>query len=907
VNPRYGVVPLSSPTVDKSASMFVGRHRQAEVHRLADMYDRVRLTAEPHLVVYSAPPGWGKTRIVQEFYRLLAARQPEPAYWPPTLVPSLGPAMSGFLALANERKTVRHREITVPTGASMPWLWLAPASGRLGDGSPAPVLDNLTNQISRHLPHLIARLERRRLLTRATYRTIVSTVPLLEIVELAESAAEVGDALMQAYTQWRRERQHDRSERRIDYVDDADRGAGVYQMLETLVEADTSKDRLPIVLILDDAHNLDGAALSFLQNAITGQLPLLAIATAWPEKLHTGSGPFGEYVTDAVTSDRVTTVELEPLTTDDLVEYVIAQLPQTDPRVVGRLAERAGGNPYALRLLLDVPRVRAATTEGRMELSVDEIDEIDGGLSNLLGQHWAELSHGVRQILVAAAMLGESFLDEVLVAGLGRIQLSEGLDAAIASAWIRVVAGAPGTLAFVERLRFEIARDQIPDVLSPTDRAQILSGALGAVRAQLPEEHSPRVRRMLLALHVMLATAVIETDLAGAAASAHELGDWARREHRRAEAIGYLQQAVHWHRLADGTGNAHELILCLIDLSSVLRAEHGSKAEGEPAALEALELADRDLPEDDELRIRVRCALVRSRRRREDAETYQSSLELIAEAEQMLAKLAEASPDLLRDVMSAKAGTLASNGDYQQAMAIARTLVAHCENNFGRLHRLTLDALEDFGFNARRAGLVQDAIGARRQVLARRTELISELGYLQTAAARDNLAFTLIAAGDDRLLDEAEQLVNDAYQAWSRAFGSDGIRPQRATLVRSKLWQRRGLAAERRGDQAAAEDLFGRASEAAARVVRLRRSRGVSSLAIALQRYGTALACQRLPAAIPQLEEALDIRGRMLRQDRTFWEVQDCARDLRWAHRRLGREAEANAVTRLYKLADDDR
>lgn len=106
--------------------MFVGRDRQAEIHQLEDLFEKVRATSQPHLTVLAAPPGWGKTRIVQEFYRSLAARQPQPAYWPLALVASADDRASGFVALTAERKTVRHRDIMVPPDAHIPWLWLAP-------------------------------------------------------------------------------------------------------------------------------------------------------------------------------------------------------------------------------------------------------------------------------------------------------------------------------------------------------------------------------------------------------------------------------------------------------------------------------------------------------------------------------------------------------------------------------------------------------------------------------------------------------------------------------------------------------------------------------------------------------------------------------------------------------------
>ncbi|MEU2613022.1 AAA family ATPase [Micromonospora sp. NPDC007271] len=884
--------------------MFVGRDRQAEVHQLEDLFDKVRATAQPHLTVLSAPPGWGKTRVVQEFYRSLAARQPQPAYWPSTLVPSVDGRTSGFVALTAERKTVRHRDIEVPPDAHIPWLWLAPASGRLGDGSPAPVLDNLTNQISRHLPHLIRRLERRQLLVRSTYRLIGAALPLPDLLELAETVLDMGEELIQAHTEWRRERRRSRESRHIDYGDEIDRGAQVYELLRTLIQSGRGEESLPIVLVLDDAHNLDPAAVSLVENALASDLPLLAIATTWPDRLTASDEPFPRYLREASSSAQIRKVELDRLTDDDLIAYVMSLHPRTDPQIAARLAERADGNPYALRLLLDAPRLRALTREGRIALGADEVARLDGGLNSLLAQHWAELSLGVRQVLVAASLLGESFLDNVLVAGLGRVQSSEGLDAALASSWIRSTGNTTGTIEFVERLRFRIAKDNVEDTLSPEERTGILTGALSAVRTLLAEEDLSDGRRILLTLHITLAVAGIETDLRAAAASASEIADVMRSEHRRTEAIRYLQQAESWLAQA-GRANSRERVQCLIDLSTVLRTEYG-REDGEPAAEQALRIADEHLAEDDELRIFARCALAWARRRRAETTAYASATKLVEEAKSMLEKLPEASPSIIRAVLSVRAGLAASDGDNQAALALHRVVLAHCENEFGRLHRHTLGALEEVGYQSLRVGAVNDAVATRRQVLARRTELIGRLGQLQTTASRNNLAFTLLQLGDDRSLAEAEQLTSEAYEAWCRAYGAEGRPTQRARLVRSQLWLRQGLRAEVRGDQETAAKLFARAAEESGAVVELRRGRGPEPLTLALQRHGAALAGQRDPAAVPHFERALDLHQRELRRNRSFWVVRRCAAELHWAHLRLGRQAEAQAVARLYRLDEND-
>ena len=58
---------------------FVGREHVAMVDRLVGAWECL---SRPRLVTLSGFPGWGKSRLVQELFRRLAASQSQPAYWP---------------------------------------------------------------------------------------------------------------------------------------------------------------------------------------------------------------------------------------------------------------------------------------------------------------------------------------------------------------------------------------------------------------------------------------------------------------------------------------------------------------------------------------------------------------------------------------------------------------------------------------------------------------------------------------------------------------------------------------------------------------------------------------------------------------------------------------------------------
>jgi len=863
--------------------MFVGADRHTKVDRLVSLFDRVRDEAIPMLVVYIAPPGCGKTRIVQEFYRRLAASQPDPRYWPDSLVPEPSIGTPGLADLTVGRKIVRHITLSVPEAAKIPWLWLAPPSARLGDGSPAPGLGHLTTQVAPHLRHLAARLH-----------------------------------------------SPDEPEPNLNHGDSA--GA----LVTTLNDL---ADRLGTVIVLDDAHDLDAATVRFVADVLGSDLPVLFVATTWPDRLNARNSPFTRYLAEAATADRILQVPLDPLTTDDIVGYVGRRFPGTDPATAAALADRTDRNPYLLRLLLGTPQVRSAIRDGRIALAPDDVGRLRGGVERLLRIHWTQLPIGVRQTLVTAALLGESVPEAVLIEAIASLRPAGGLAAALASGWLRATGS--GTVEFVERLRYQTARAAAPDVLSPAQRRAVLTDALDAVRHLLGDRTHPpdaATRHVLLATHVGLAAAGVEPNVLAAAASAAALADRARAQQRFQEAIRYLERAVAWTKRG-GQRASRQLVGYAVELATLIRVELG-RARSETAALNALKLAETQLPAHDELRIQAMLALARARRRRADWQAYQDCLRLLRRAERLVRSLPDPSPELIRDLWAFQASIAGYEGRRSEARDRARRLVAYCERLYGPYHRHTLAAIDDFAFHALRADDLTAAVEARRRILARRLNHANGSGQGQTAQARANLAGTLVRlddagttqagttqagttqagttqagttqAGTDRagsadagVLDEAEQLAVDAYTTWSRSYGIDADRTQQARLVLAQVLQRRGLRAERAGDLSQARDLFERAARETAAICDLRADRAAASRSLALMRHGVSLACLRDDTAIGVLTEALRLRENGLRQDRTVWEVRECAEFLSWAHQRFGSQREAITIRRLYRLRGD--
>ena len=105
---------------------FVGEQRRELVGRLLAEFDLVSQSGTPRWWSLEEDSGWGKTRIVHELYRRLAAeRQTGAKYWPPSLLPQAPVAKDAgsLMSLMSMRKQVIP-ELVVPEPEAVPqWFW----------------------------------------------------------------------------------------------------------------------------------------------------------------------------------------------------------------------------------------------------------------------------------------------------------------------------------------------------------------------------------------------------------------------------------------------------------------------------------------------------------------------------------------------------------------------------------------------------------------------------------------------------------------------------------------------------------------------------------------------------------------------------------------------------------------
>jgi hypothetical protein len=219
-----------------------------------------------------------------------------------------------------------------------------------------------------------------------------------------------------------------------EYVPDADDRAWMEPRLESLLGlseeavSDRSElfaawrmlfarvaDRGTAVLILEDLHWADDGLLDFIDEmvSISSEVPILIVTLARPELLERRQG-WGSGRTNCLST------HLAPLASATMSELVLGVVPDASASLVDRLVEHSGGVPLYAVELLRMLLARGAIEQvgaGRYRLTADVEDvPIPDSLHGLVGARIDEMSRDERSLIADAAILGQSFTVDGLVA-----------------------------------------------------------------------------------------------------------------------------------------------------------------------------------------------------------------------------------------------------------------------------------------------------------------------------------------------------------------------------------------------------------------------------------------------------------------------------------------------------------
>ena len=409
--------------------VFVGEERREIVADLVTAFDEIKGGGTSRLVTLVSMPGWGKTRIIQEFYSSLALEQNEPHYWPDSLVV----IEDGEEGILGARKLVHPAHMTErPDGAALDYMWWGisckkdPNSSNLEE-----VLDRAAEQVANHALGRQSLEELKGEFLGASVDLSTNLLSVLGLVGLVvfPPLGAAGTIVGAAKFAWDRREAFQRTKTAL--AERRAKGRPI-DLATSREEADDQLVRfltrwsakVPMVIVLDDAQWATERTISVLNQLLTSnESRVLIVATTWPHEVSTinALGGHAHHFQERWADwqqrlpERVSQVVLEPFNDADAGELFDAELPGVDSVTKAKVLARVDHNPLVLRLCLRVFGEEIQSGDFNEDL-------IPNSVEDAFRLIWKEFPKPIQQFLALAAHLGQDYfvdlLDEVTTATL---------------------------------------------------------------------------------------------------------------------------------------------------------------------------------------------------------------------------------------------------------------------------------------------------------------------------------------------------------------------------------------------------------------------------------------------------------------------------------------------------------
>jgi hypothetical protein len=177
--------------------------------------------------------------------------------------------------------------------------------------------------------------------------------------------------------------------------------------------SDLSAVGLPIVIVVEDAHEADESLIDLLAQVVDGAGPILVIATSWPGLLDQSDRPAARLA--SLPAQRVVRRrqghELADLTAGDLRRIGATLLPAATDRDLALLADRFTV-PLTLEIACELRRVRDAVADG--DLTAEDLEQLPRDVEGLYLEVWRQLPEPIQQYLVLAALVTPAVAGDVV-------------------------------------------------------------------------------------------------------------------------------------------------------------------------------------------------------------------------------------------------------------------------------------------------------------------------------------------------------------------------------------------------------------------------------------------------------------------------------------------------------------
>lgn len=492
---------LENEKLTARQSCFEGREAEMDWLRRA-LVEAVRGT--PQMRILAAESGYGKTRIVQEFYAWLSAHQDPGNYWPSSL------AEEG----QNLRVMPQVDKIERGKDRKAPWFWwgmrwIADPDGRNLPEETSPFISSIHEpSFVSHQSALLLSVNERQALSDA----LVASGKVLLGIAGVSAAQDLVDAVDQIQTFLGIVRKH-RSGVDLAKSKEAAEGQELERILTTfallLDPGKGNKGSLPVVLVLDDAHWMDAFSLKVVERlwheATDRKWPLLVIATTWQSEWNKEAG-IGNWAKAKLQekTDNLGLMQLKRLDQKNIERLFEMSFPglTEDQRLF--FAGKADGNPrHAMEismLLRDMADDwfqqgdvgRGLTDEGFARARREELD-----LERLEARRFRKVEGDVKDALAAGSVQGEVFLCEFALdiarelglrgsdaRALEKAEIPFALAEVLDSESMEFRSGLIHRLA-KEHLSLKTSESALSDAISRTVASWMAAGKIGKLRIDL--------------------------------------------------------------------------------------------------------------------------------------------------------------------------------------------------------------------------------------------------------------------------------------------------------------------------------------------------------------------------------------------------------------------------------------
>jgi len=398
----------------------------AMVERLVEIYDEVATTRVPKWISLEAPSGWGKTRLIHELYRRLAAeRQDAGLYWPPSILDGVAPRTGGrsLDTVANRRKRIFPERVTPAPDALPAWMWLGiGCSSRAG--SPIQALADDLTQFEQHQAGIERRWQRdanpgqklRRIASGDKAREAAAAgvgEAVGATVGVIANASVPGLGFVLLAARWSVRSLRHRAERPEQVSQDIDAAAtGRVDLVNELAPAlaNLAEQVVPLVIVVEDIHVADESLVEVLRRILVARKSrVILVTTAWPalldEPARRASSLLGAVepsrllrLRSAAAHDEA---QLLPLEVDARRAIARTHLMSAPEGLIDAVADRYT-NPFAIELVASLPRLQRALRTGSEAVAI--VQTLPTSVRRLFEEMWVELPEDLRRALMLGAL-----------------------------------------------------------------------------------------------------------------------------------------------------------------------------------------------------------------------------------------------------------------------------------------------------------------------------------------------------------------------------------------------------------------------------------------------------------------------------------------------------------------------